>query len=301
MLTTTGGACCDLLAHDHYQSEGRWRMQKDGGACWWLILQKTVAAKTLLFSQIQKMGIKGLNKLLGKFDILKSNGMPLHNWSPGSEIYVDLLACFYWRIVKAMRSENHYDRFLDWLTNLFSKDRHRVTIVIDGSRSAQKHLAHELRDARVSKALDIISVNLQKENRLKFADHRRIRKNIARSFSLTYDQRVDFYKALVKRGFKAILCKGEADIFIAQRGYENVLTRDSDFFCHGSIPTVLNFWIWRDQLFIRVIEKTLILERLKIDETVWRVLGIVSGNDYSGNVHGYGANRNLKILRYIVD
>ena len=69
------------------------------------------------------------------------------------------------------------------------------------------------------------------------------------------------------------------------------------FCCHGSIPTVLNFWIYRDQLFIRPIEKTVVLERLGINETIWRVLGIVSGNDYSDNVYGYVANRNLEILR----
>ena len=86
------------------------------------------------------MGVKGLNNLLRSRAVFDSERMSLHDWSPGQEIYVDLLSCFYWRILKSLRSENFAENIANWLSVYFSRVRGRIVFVIDGRRSHQKHL-----------------------------------------------------------------------------------------------------------------------------------------------------------------
>ncbi len=78
------------------------------------------------------------------------------------------------------------------------------------------------------------------------------------------------------------------------------MTRDSDFFCHRTVATVLDTKPDRHGITVVPVNKNAILTRLGINETVWRVLGIVSGNDDSNNNSSYGVNKNLKILIYAI-
>jgi hypothetical protein len=50
-----------------------------------------------------------------------------------------------------------------------------------------------------------------------------------------------------------------------------------------------------------VYNKQEILAKIKLNSEAFRVLGVVSGNDYSQNALGYGIKKNMKILQKIQD
>ena len=192
---------------------------------------------------------------------------------------------------------------MNWLSNLFWDDRDRVVFLIDGLRSEEKHLAHLFRDERMTTALNSLTSTLDeirtRERRLNAKDHRRIRKFIGESFSISYTQKVELFQSLLQKGFKTVLCNGEADHYVSQMVDVTVLACDSDFFCHGNVTTVLEPFIQRNQLYVRSTAKVDILKQLHIREPILRALGIISGNDYSPNKRNYGVSRNLDILKYV--
>ena len=246
------------------------------------------------------MGVSRLTGLLRASNVFESGGMALHDWSPGSPIYVDLLSCFYTNIKTAVKSPKKLQSFVYWLKSLFGDSRHRITILIDGLRSEEKHLAHSLRDDKVEKEIEALSnalTDCHTAQRLTGKLHHRVRKFIGRSFCLSHEEKMELFSALIQSGFQAVLCQGEVDLYVARMGHVTVLSRDSDFFCHGNVTTVLSPFFRRKQFLVRPTVKLDLLRILKINEPILRTLAIVSGNDYSKNKPGFGVKRNLDILK----
>jgi len=77
------------------------------------------------------------------------------------------------------------------------------------------------------------------------------------------------------------------------------MSTDSDIFFHKNTVTWLVPKIKRGRLHVRQVIKAPALEKLGLSNNQAALLGVVSGNDYSENIKGFGISSNLKIIKKV--
>jgi hypothetical protein len=92
---------------------------------------------------------------------------------------------------------------------------------------------------------------------------------------------------------------GEADIFIANRTgpQDIVIGNDSDYLGHQTVCRWAIPFKRKGSLLGRLYKRDAIVKKLGLTDELMTVLCIVSGNDYSSNIRGYGMAKNCKLLQ----
>jgi len=230
-----------------------------------------------------------LSKLLAKY--------------PDKKVHVDLFGSFYLRLPKS-RGAKEIERFVRVLAGLLPPSD-RITLVMDGGRSAEKAVTHAIRLAGRSATMDKwenILKEIQPFKRISKARHISRTKAGNNSFRLSAKDKQNLVARLADMGYQVVVAKGEADVHIAQMDDPGiVISGDSDLLCHRNVKICARpKSSYQKQLLFDVVERHHVLKRLRLShENQLVTLAIVCGNDYSKNPFGIGLKRSLKIIRKI--
>lgn len=243
--------------------------------------------------------------VLGLWPFLRKKGYdPFIHCLPNSFARVDILGTFFSTIRYAYTSHN-LERAHLILEREIDKyfDRKSSSLYLDGLPCVEKITTLIHREEIRAKALDnaekFISILDQKvdENlRVRKWLFSTIHKYLRNSFYWTLDARKSFEIYMRNKGWAITICSTEADLAIALDCVPTdiVVSRDSDMLIYESVHT-----IWRPISKGRFLVYDLpkVLEALGINRVQLTLLGVVSKNDYSNNIHGLGAESNFGIIK----
>lgn len=116
-----------------------------------------------------------------------------------------------------------------------------------------------------------------------------------RTFSLDQPTTRVIGSALSALGWRVCLCRGESDHCISSRGARTVVTTDGDYLFRGARILLRKDPKVHDKYTAYVVKD--ILQTLGVHSDAWKVVGIVSGNDFSKNIHGLGMTKNFASIK----
>jgi hypothetical protein len=242
------------------------------------------------------MGIKYLNSFLkGKGVFKAGKRMSLATFlieNPSSVIAVDLLACYYNQLVKSIESDS-LGEFAEHIANRFRLGSDQIMFCLDGPRNAEKEHGHRIRDGRVAESLNslehLVSIPERSRSRSWF---KRGRKLLNKSFIMTMENKEAIRNAFQEKGLMCYVLEGEVDVVAPSTWL--VLTKDTDFWIHSQQVVILQQI--GESLSVDVYEQSKTLQILDMSLCAFRVLAIVSGNDYAPNVPNLAVKSNYDIL-----
>ncbi|KAI3632336.1 hypothetical protein MIR68_009442 [Amoeboaphelidium protococcarum] len=141
---------------------------------------------------------------------------------------------------------------------------------------------------------------LPKDSRVSRSKWSQIRKLKLSPWLLHDSESSQLRQKLSDAGYRVDLAAGEADVHIAKFCQPIVaISFDSDLFMHKNIKVATKPTFKSGLMKYLVMERSAVCSKLKISNDQWVSLAIVSGNDYSDNVYGFGFGKNLNIIRSI--
>ena len=232
------------------------------------------------------MGINGAYPLLREKGVIRK---PVEFKSPDDgKIYVDVFGSFYSKLMK-----ENWVAFGHWLKKILP-DQEKYILVIDGLPSYEKSLAHNKRDEKKKRELEkteSILWSASKSGRLSKSKWKKIKSLLARTIKKYL---VDILNEL---GFTCLMAQGEADVFIGSvQGPTTVMSSDSDLIFYANVNQWLIPKFVKNKLCVSTVSKGDVLSKLQLTPTTLSALAIVSGNDYSSNVRGFGIRKCLKMV-----
>jgi hypothetical protein len=185
----------------------------------------------------------------------------------------------------------------------------KVIVHIDGDRCQEKANTHADRDQRRAKALTRLEIllsdiekksNIGKNNsRSKMKEIKKHLKQIIFFYSNDKSDLGDAIKAF-NSNFSPCKCPYEADICISEIMYGSqediAVSGDSDFLVHRDVSKVLRP-IPKGHHKFALYDRAKVLSALGFSTPNQLLLyGVVSNNDYTSNIRGYGLGRNAEII-----
>ncbi|KAI3630566.1 hypothetical protein MIR68_012001 [Amoeboaphelidium protococcarum] len=141
---------------------------------------------------------------------------------------------------------------------------------------------------------------LPKDSRVSKSKWSQIRKLELSTWLLHDSESSQLRQKLSDAGYRVDLAAGEADVHIAKFCQPIVaISFDSDLLMHKNIKVAAKPTFKSGLMKFFVMELSAVCSKLKISNDQWVSLAIVSGNDYSDNVYGFGFRKNLNIIRSI--
>ena len=247
------------------------------------------------------MGINGAHPFLSDYKVIdRDEDIDLDTaFKKADMISLDLLGSFYMKTLSSCR-EKKFDSVGYHLQRVFGQYVKRINILIDGRKSQQKNFAHQKRSEEKEKKLDQVekilnAVNNRERNFSSYVK-KSISKNLKLSYSITYEDKIDLKNSLTNMGLKCTIVPGEVDLECAQTPNLPVITKDGDFLFHP-IAVVLIIRPSRNGVTFSRLEHSNILSKLGLTDLKFKLLGILSGNDYSPNIPQMGIKSNYEILK----
>ena len=212
-----------------------------------------------------------------------------------------MLGSFFGYLLKLeTQKESTTSTFINWFKNS------NVVVVVDGVPTLQKAKTATNRTLTKIKEFEKFKKqsnqivdskhNLKRVSKAKWETWEKLKR---RTFELKDSQEfIYFLNQVAAAGIKVIHATGEADVWITkQEG--TVMSGDCDLLFHGRntrwlIPTRMG-----TKLEISVVTLYNVLDTLSFSTNQLRALAIVSGNDYSANLPGYGIKKNYKIIKKV--
>jgi hypothetical protein len=186
------------------------------------------------------------------------------------------------------------------LKKVFGQYFKRIHILIDGRKSQQKKYAHQRRQEEKDKRLDLVETKLNavdtREKRFSGYLKKSISKDLKKCYSIYFQDKINLRNALLNMGFLCTIVPGEVDLECAKTANLTVITKDGDFFFH-SIDVVLILRPSRDGITFSRVKHSDLLFKLGLSDLKLKLLGILSGNDYSPNIPQLGIKRNYEMLK----
>ena len=221
----------------------------------------------------------------------------------GMTIYLDLFGAFFSLLPKT-RSSDDIAICVGRLVKLIPPSD-RLVIVVDGKGSREKQATHSKRqasrDTSLAKFGRLLSELQQQysDKRVSKSKWKAIQKAKNHSFRLNSSDKARLIEALRSKGYAVVLADGEADVYIAQQNNPLGISNDSDLLFHRNIRVCGRPKLIGNHIVFDMIERPNVLSRLSLSEPQLVSFAIVSGNDYSENIWGYGPAKNLQIIRDI--
>lgn len=217
---------------------------------------------------------------------------------------VDVLGSIYGKMQDAY-TRHDPDTAHTIVENAVSKIAHvnNSVLFLDGSPCVEKDTTRDDRNKKRKKAhatattgVTAISARVDAGKKVRKQAIKDVEKAIKSSFCWTIHQSELLASYLRQRGWTVIVSDTESDVQIARCAKETdeVVTVDSDLLVYGNVRKVLRP-ISKDRFLVFIKED--ILRALGLSSDQFTVLGVVSKNDYTKNVHSLGCHGNWKILK----
>jgi hypothetical protein len=247
------------------------------------------------------MGIIGAHSFLSEHEVInRDQDIDLDTTFKETDmICLDLLGSFYMKTLSSCRLQK-YELVGYHLKRVFGQYFKRIHILIDGRKSQQKKYAHERRQEEKDKKLDRVESKLNAvytgEKRFSSYVKKSISKDLKACYSIKFQDKINLRNTLINMGFLCTIVSGEVDLECAKTSHLTVITKDGDFFFH-SIDVVLILRPSRDGVTFSRVKHSDILSKLDLSDLKFKLLGILSGNDYSPNIPQLGIKRNYEMLK----
>ncbi|KAF9983813.1 hypothetical protein BGZ65_001386, partial [Modicella reniformis] len=179
----------------------------------------------------------------------------------------------------------------------------QLVLVLDGAQAKEKRATHEVREkarveakTRAQTLLHDLKDRISKGQRVRKWRFLEIDKNITKSFYWTPEARTAFTDYMKQNGWHVMIAETEADLSIAcnSRPEDLVVSRDSDMIIYDNIRTICRP-ISRGRFLVYDVQE--VAAALCISRIQLTVLGVVSRNDYSKNIHSLGCASNYAIIK----
>ncbi|KAF9579471.1 hypothetical protein BGW38_004254, partial [Lunasporangiospora selenospora] len=182
----------------------------------------------------------------------------------------------------------------------------RIVIYFDGdpaeekAETRQRHRKmREEAQTRAHHALKVLRDRVHSNRRVRKTHFNSVQKHLRGCFKWSTAGRDAFIVFLQSKGWIVVLCETESDVKIAQDCLIDniVVSRDSDMLIHAMVST-----LWRpvghaSQGKFFEYEVHPILTALSLSISQWTSLGVVTKNDYSGNIRTLGIATNFELIK----
>ncbi|KAI3655728.1 hypothetical protein MP638_005034 [Amoeboaphelidium occidentale] len=108
------------------------------------------------------------------------------------------------------------------------------------------------------------------------------------AFSWTEKDKQNIAFSLCNAGYNVVTAVGESDVYLAKETRECCISSDSDILFHGKSKIWLVPVIRGNVLWVKLVSLDSVLATMKINLKELTALGVISGNDYSPNIKGFG-------------
>ena len=181
-----------------------------------------------------------------------------------------------------------------------------TVLYLDGLPAEEKRFTHQKRDKARTKALkeaqekvSSFAERVDFGNRIRKQDFINIKKKLNGAFQWDPHARQGLAEFLRSKGWNVVECETEADVRIGSdsRNGDIVISGDSDMLVYENVSM-----IWRPVSGSRFLVYNVdeVLAALHINRVQLTTLGIVSINDYDGNIYGLGCPSNLGVIKTFV-
>ncbi|KAG0033890.1 hypothetical protein BGZ83_004246, partial [Gryganskiella cystojenkinii] len=188
--------------------------------------------------------------------------------------------------------------FLEDLLGNNDNNKNISVFYFDGNACFEKQLTSEKRHQEQQDALinaDMLVTAIEKlsqqDQHISKTRFRKAFEKLSASFNLPIEIKKDLVQYLVDRGFKAKLCRFEADPEIAAEcnPQDIVVTKDSDLFGYATVCSILKP-ISRGRYLMYNLQN--VMRAMELNRTQLTLFAIVSTNDYDKSVPGLGPVKN---------
>ena len=209
-------------------------------------------------------------------------------------VYVDFFGCFFYKI-KKMLYGSLKEKLLGFFISLF-RDIPNLVIVYDGARSQEwletsinRLKKQEMGLIKLEKMLD----KCFSLSRIRKRQYQAVENLQLQTFNVKAEDIIYLKAGMINAGINIVEAAFEADVFIASKKNSIVISADGDFYFHKNVKTFGKF----SRSGVIAFEKDHILKSLKVSSEQLLVLGVVSGNDYSPNIAGFGIRKNYGLIK----
>ncbi|KAI3653511.1 hypothetical protein MP228_001458 [Amoeboaphelidium protococcarum] len=180
-----------------------------------------------------------------------------------------------------------------------------VTLVFEGEQTCEKSQTSLKRvNARLKQILKLRNCleNLPVDKKVSKAKWCMIGKLERSTWHFKADDASNLQQELKIAGYNVEVACGEADVHIAKcKDPVVAVSFDSDLFMHKNVLVAAKPTFDCGLLKFFVLDRKVVCDKLNLTNSAWVALAVVSGNDYSDNVKGFGFGRNLKIIRKLME